>query len=62
MATKGRDHTLSSARTKFKALFDRAFDTRPEIIPREDFYINNSYKITPKKGCGLVLLRKTECL
>lgn len=62
MATKGREHTLRSVRTKFKTLFDRAFDTRPEIIPREDFYIDNGYKITPNKGSGLVLLRKTECL
>lgn len=62
MATKGRDYTLSSARTKFKTLFDRAFDTRPEIIPREDCYIDNGHEITPDKGSGLVLLRKTECL
>jgi hypothetical protein len=62
MATKGRDHTLNSARTKFKALFDRAFDTRPEIIPREDFYIDNGHEITPDKGSGVVLLRTTECL
>jgi hypothetical protein len=62
MATKGREHTLGSARTKFKTLFDRAFDTRPEIVPREDFYIDNGHEITPNKGSGLVLLRKTECL
>ncbi|KAG9662622.1 hypothetical protein KCV03_g9977, partial [Aureobasidium melanogenum] len=62
MATKGRDHTLSLARTKFRMLFDRAFDTRPEIIPREDFYLDNGHEITPEKGSGLVLLRKTERL
>ena len=62
MATKGRDHTLSSAKTKFRTLFDRAFDTRPEIIPREDFYVDNGHEITPEKGSDLVLLRKTGCL
>jgi hypothetical protein len=62
MATKGREHTLSSARTKFKTLFERAFDTRPEIIPREDFHIDNGHEITPEKNSGLVLLRKTRCL
>lgn len=62
MATKGRDYTLSSARTKFKMMFERAFDTRPETIPTEDFYIDNGHEITPEKGSGLVLLRKTECL
>jgi hypothetical protein len=34
IAIKGRDHTLSSTRTKFRALFDRAFNTRLEIILR----------------------------
>lgn len=43
-------------------LFERAFDTRPEIILREDFYLDNGHEITPEKGSGLVLLRKTECL
>jgi BMFP domain-containing protein YqiC len=62
MATKGREHTFRSVKTKFKTLFDRAFNTRLEIVLREDFYIDNSYKITPNKGSSLVLLRKTECL
>jgi hypothetical protein len=62
IVTKGREHTLRSVRTKFKTLFNRAFNTQLEIVLREDFYIDNGYKITPNKGSGLVLLRKTECL
>lgn len=56
IATKGRDYNLSLVRTKFKILFDRVFNTRPKIILREDFYLNNRHEITPKKGSSLVLL------
>jgi hypothetical protein len=62
IATKGREYILSLARTKFKTLFKRAFNIRLEIILREDFYVNNGYKITPEKGSSVVLLRKTRCL
>jgi hypothetical protein len=62
MATKGRDHTLGSTRAQFTSMFDRAFDTRLEIIPREDFYVDSGHEITPERASGLVLLRKTGCL
>jgi hypothetical protein len=39
-----------------------ANDTRPEIIPREDFHVDNGHENTPDKQSGLLLLRKTECL
>jgi len=60
MATKSRDYTLSLTETKFRILIDRASDTQPEIITREDLCVDNRHEITSYKSFVVVILEARE--